>query len=389
MNELFEAIAHSNTGNGGLPNGIYNRHDFFQWERQNLFAQEWFGAAFAADVPNPGDVRKIDVLGMSFILLRTESGEIKTYYNVCRHRGRQLVDGPCSGIKLLRCPYHAWTYRLDGKLQGTPHIGGTGIHQVDGFDKSRFGLMEIRNHVWMDIVFVNLNGTAGEFSNWIAPLEAHLARFWGDRGPGQMRAASDGVMDMEVASNWKLALENFLGAYHLPFVHPGLNSYSPLKDHYCIVSEANFAGQGVRNYQPNIGTGTPMPTIDTWTEELGHTAEYPALYPNVLIGIQRDHIFTMLLLPQAIDRTLERVELLFVGDSASDEAYINTRQAILEGWRVVFQEDVAAVEGLQLGRNVEAFDGGILTPVLDRSTHHFHRWFARQASTENSVQHTG
>lgn len=93
--------------------------------------------AFAADVPNPGDVQKVDVLGLSLILLRTESGEIKTFYNVCRHRGRQLVDDPCTAVKLLRCPYHAWTYRLDGRLQGTPHIGGTGFHRVDGFDKSQ------------------------------------------------------------------------------------------------------------------------------------------------------------------------------------------------------------------------------------------------------------
>lgn len=378
MKELFEAIAQSATGDGGLPNGIYTRHDFFLWERQNLFGRGWFGVAFAADVPNPGDVRKVDFLGQSLILLRTESGTVKTFYNVCRHRGRQLVDAPCAAVKLLRCPYHAWTYRLDGQLQGTPHIGGTGVHRVDGFDKSRFGLFEIRNHIWMDVVFVNLSGSAEDFDAWIAPLEEHLARFWGDQGPGQMRPASDGVMEMEVASNWKLALENFLEAYHLPFVHPGLNSYSPLKDHYCIVGKTNFAGQGVKNYQPNIGTGTPMPTIGTWTEELGHTAEYPALYPNVLIGVQRDHFFTMLLIPLETDRTLERVELLFLGDSARDEAYINTRQAILEGWRVVFQEDVGAVVGLQQGRNVEVFDGGILTPVLDRSTRHFHRWFARQ-----------
>jgi choline monooxygenase len=380
MQALFDTIADSTTGNGGLPNGIYNRHDFFLWERQNLFGSGWFGVAFAADVPNPGDVQKIDVLGLSLILLRTEAGEVKTFYNVCRHRGRQLVDEPCTGVKLLRCPYHAWTYRLDGQLQGTPHIGGTGVHRVDNFDKSQFGLYEIRNHVWMDIVFVNLSGAAESFATWIEPLEKRLERFWGSQGPGQMHPARDGVMEMQVESNWKLALENFLEAYHLPFVHPGLNSYSPLKDHYCIISQDNFAGQGVNNYQPNIGTGTAMPTISTWTEELGHTAEYPALYPNVLIGIQRDHFFTMLLIPLETNKTLERVELLFVGDSASDEAYINTRQAILEGWRVVFQEDVAAVEGLQAGRQIDVFDGGVLTPVLDRSTHHFHRWFARQAT---------
>lgn len=380
MHAVLNAIKASLEGDNGLPNEIYTSEAYLQWERRNIFGPRWFGIAFGADVPRPGDIRKIDMLGMSLIVVRDENRAIRVFHNVCRHRGRQLVDEPCSHARMIRCPYHAWTYRLDGRLNGTPHIGGAGLHKVEGFDKSRFSLFEVRSETWLDVVFVNLDGGADPLEQFIDPLKSRLSRLWGEGGPDAMRPAADGFMEMEVGANWKLALENYLEAYHLPIVHPGLNSYSPLSNHYCYYDARDYAGQGVTTYRPNITAGQPMPSLPGWPEEQKHTAEYPALYPNVLIGIQRDHFFTMLLLPLDSNRTLERVALQFVGDSADDPAWLNTRHAILEGWRLVFQEDISAVEGMQTGRRSDAFDGGVFTPVLDQATRHFHRWYAAEAA---------
>lgn len=380
MQAILEAIDASRHGDGGLPNGVYTSAEFLRWEHRNLFAPRWFGVAFGNDVPNPGDIRKVDLLGMSIIVLRDENRGVRVFHNVCRHRGRQLVDESCSHARMIRCPYHAWTYRLDGRLNGTPHIGGAGIHTIEGFDKADHGLLEIRSRMWMDIVFINLNDQAGSFDEFMAPLATRLGGLWGAEGGDLMTPADDGSMEMEVRSNWKLALENYLEAYHLPIVHPGLNSYSPLSNHYLYHDAMDFAGQGVTTYRPNITAGQAMPSLPHWPHDRHHTAEYPALYPNVLVGVQHDHFFAMLLIPLACDHTLERVELQYVTEAARDAALINTRHAIMEGWRLVFQEDVAAVEGMQRGRASDAFDGGVFTPVLDRATRHFHRWFAEQVA---------
>jgi choline monooxygenase len=376
MQSTRDAILASTQGNNGLPNEVYTSADYFQWERRNVIAPMWFAIAFGSDVPAVGDIRKVDALGMSAVVVRDETGAVRVFHNVCRHRGRQLVDEECGHAKLIRCPYHAWTYRLDGRLNGTPHIGGAGIHNVDGFDKKSHGLFEIRSHLWMDMVFVNLSGSAERFEDFIAPLEQRLSRLWGANGPHAWVPATDGRMEMEVRSNWKLAVENYLEAYHLPIVHPGLNSYSPLSDHYSYHENANFAGQGVTTYRPNIAGVNPMPPLPDWPEELKHTAEYPALYPNALIGVQSDHIFSMILIPTTQATTVERVQIQYLAEAANDTAYLNTRHSILETWRLVFQEDVSAVEGMQIGRSCDAFDGGVFTPVLDQATHHFHRWYA-------------
>lgn len=381
MQPILDAIEATRHTDHGLPNAVYTTAGFLDWEREQLFARGWFAIGFGADVANAGDMRRVDLLGQSLLMVRDIDGTLRVFHNVCRHRGRRLLDEVCRHAATIRCPYHAWTYRLDGSLRGTPHIGGAGIHRVEDFDPAGYGLFAVRSHVWCDIVFVNTDSNAAPFESYIAPLEARLAKLWGTEGPRLLSTAPDGFMDMEVASNWKLAMENYLEAYHLPVVHPGLNSYSPLSAHYCYHDAADFAGQGVHSYRPTLVAGKPPPSLPGWNADALYTAEYPAVYPNALLGVQSDHFFVMLLLPLSHDRTLERVALQFVGEAASDPVYAATRHAIREGWRSVFQEDVAAVEGMQAGRQCPAFDGGVFTPVQDLPTKHFHRWVARRAAS--------
>jgi len=380
VKKLTKDIANSASGTSGLPNGVYIDKDYFSWESKNLLASNWFGIGFGIDVSKSGSIKKVDVLGTSLIMVRGENETIRVFYNVCRHRGRQLVDRECDQAKLIRCPYHAWTYRLDGSLNGTPHIGGAGIHKADDFDPTQYKLFEVHCKIWMDIVFVNLNANAESFDSFIDPLEARLLPLWGESGSNQYRPAADGLMSMEVKSNWKLAVENYLEAYHLPIIHPGLNSYSPLSKHYLFHDAENFAGQGVTSYNPQYNNDIVLPSASSWSQQVKLTAEYPAIYPNILFGIQHDHAFTMLLLPVAENRTLERVQLQFVGDASTDNALAETRKEILEAWRSVFQEDVGAVEGMQAGRHCDVFDGGVFTPTLEHATKHFHRWYERKVT---------
>jgi choline monooxygenase len=365
----------------GLPNELYTEPDALATERDTLFGVTWTALGFASDVPEPGDVRPIELLGLPLLLLRDRRGTVHVFHNVCSHRGRQLVDAPCRVEAGLRCPYHSWHYGLDGTLKGTPHIGGMNQHSCAGFDRAGKGLREVPSAIWCDIVFINLSGTAEPFEHYIAPVMERWRKYWGDTGPEELRpAGTDGQVTLNVESNWKLAVENYCESYHLPWVHPGLNSYSRLEDHYIVLDEdgESFAGQGTRVYNLAEVAGISLPKLSQWPTEREREAEYLALYPNALIGLQADHFFVVLLEPLSERRTREHVRLLFVGDAAIDDEHAAARDSTLQSWKTVFEEDVTMVEGMQRGRASPAYQGGVFSPVQDIPTHHFHQWVARR-----------
>jgi choline monooxygenase len=181
---------------------------------------------------------------------------------------------------------------------------------------------------------------------------------------------------IDVRCNWKLAVENYCEAYHLPWVHPALNDYSRLEDHYCFSDAQDFAGQGSLAYRLSDVAGTRLPRLEEWPADRTHVAEYPSLYPNVLLGFQADHAFAVILTPLAPDLTREEVRISYVGDGATAETYGACRAATHAAWDVVFREDVFAVEGMQQGRASPGYQGGVFSPVMDEATHHFHRWVA-------------
>jgi choline monooxygenase len=306
-------------------------------------------------------------------------GEYKVFHNVCSHRGMPLIREEIEVPGSLRCPYHSWTYDLNGNLKGTPHIGGAGVHTVEGFSCENHGLKAFRCAVWMGMIFVNLSGDAEDFDSYISPLMQRWQTFVGCDGLDDLRVAVDGSkMDLEIKANWKLAVENYCESYHLPWVHPGLNTYSPLNQHYNIMVDECMSGQGSYAYSLSDVAGTALPQFERWPPEQIRQAEYISLYPNVLLGLQADHFFALILQPLANDRTLEKLQLFYIGEQAVSDNLAGCRAAVLESWRVVFAEDVSAVEGLQVGRNSPAFQGGVFTPVMDAPTHHFHRWVAKR-----------
>jgi len=359
-----------------LPNEAYVDPDFLAYERERLFEAGWACIGFGKDVPHPGDVVPRSLLGRPLILLRNAQGEIRVFHNVCSHRGVELVAEPCHVTGALRCPYHSWAYDLEGRLKATPFIGGPGNNRVEGFDKSAHGLKPVRAAVWFDMVFVNVDGKAPEFSAYIAPL----ADRWSMFDSSLIRhAGPDSSTTFDVKCNWKLAVENYCEAYHLPWVHPGLNSYSKLEDHYNINEWDSFAGQGSRVYRPSLTeTGRELPNFPNLPTQFRGGAEYAALFPNVLLGVHQDHFFALRLEPVGVDRTIEHVELYYVGDDALSDDYATIRSANLKTWSQVFAEDVDLVERMQRGRASPAFDGGVFSPVMDVPTHCFHKWAAQR-----------
>jgi choline monooxygenase len=375
----------------GLPNALYNDAEIFTQERDRLLGKTWSGVGFAGDLPELGYVKPVSFMGLPLVIIRDRDDVIRVFHNVCSHRGMVLInqEGPIQGS--IRCPYHSWTYDLTGKLKGTPHIGGVGVHKVDSVVCENHGMKEVPSAVWFDIIFINLDGKADPFEQFIAPVVERWQPFLGDTGYGRMRREvpttkeQEGVFTLKVACNWKLAVENYCESYHLPWIHPNLNVYSRIQDHYHIMFANEFAGQGTMVYNLADSAGTRLPVFPEWQQDRMKEAEYITIFPNVLLGIQADHTFAIVLEPVANDQTVEHLRLTYVGDEALKPEYKGCRDATMAAWKEVFGEDVMVVEGMQRGRASPGFSGGKFSPVLDNPTHYFHKWAAKRLieSTQN------
>lgn len=361
----------------GMPNAAYTSPELFTFERDHVLGETWAALAFSSELPQKGYAKPVDFMGLPLLIMRNRAGALKVFHNVCSHRGMKLIREEIKIEGMVRCPYHSWTYDLDGNLKGTPHIGGVGVHKVEGFSCDKHALREIRSAEWLGMVFINLNGAAEPFADFIQPLLERWGTFTGKAGLDQIRVAPTGSdMELTIQANWKLAVENYCEAYHLPWVHPALNSYSPLDQHYNILLNKDMSGQGTHNYSLSSVAGTTLPQFSDWPEQEIRKGEYISLYPNVLLGLQADHVFAIILQPLDQAHTLEKLQITYVGDQAITDEFSACRDAVLQSWQVVFSEDVFAVEGMQAGRQSPGFNGGVFSPVLDGPTHHFHGWIA-------------
>ncbi len=361
----------------GLPNAHYVDPEMHQLEREKALFDNWVGVAFGKDVREPGSAMPVDFMGQPLLLVRDKAGKLRVFQNTCRHRGMILIEeaGPIRGA--IRCPYHSWCYSLEGKLVTTPHVGGPGINIAPEIVREELGLIEIRSHVWQDIVFANISGKAPEFGDYADTL---LSR-WREFEKPVYHGGPESSFKLEVNCNWKLAVENYCESYHLPWVHPELNSYSKLEDHYHIINSGAFSGQGTLVYNPRLDdTGRKFADFDGLSAKWDKSAEYIALFPNVLLGVHRDHTFAILLQPVDHQTTIEHVEIYYAQQSSLGDDVADLRQKNAAMWRAVFEEDIFVVEGMQRGRNGLKFDGGKFSPAMDEPTHTFHHWVATQLS---------
>ena len=361
----------------GLANAHYIDKDMHDVETQKLFKEGWMAIGFGHDVAEPGCVYPVELAGHPLVLTRDKVGDIRVFQNVCRHRGMILVNEPAKLNGPITCPYHAWAYDFKGNLRATPHAGGPNQHSHESVPCADLSLHEVRSYVWQDVVYVNMSGDAPDFETYAADLMARWAEF----DKPLYFGGADSTFTLDIACNWKLAVENYCEAYHLPFIHPGLNSYSRLEDHYNILDADNYAGQGSNVYNPQISAdGRQFPAFDGLSKKWDLAAEYCALFPNVLYGTHKDHFFAIILTPVGQHRTHERISLYYADEAVTGPDYADMRAVNAKMWKEVFVEDIQVVEGMQKGRNAPGYDGGKFSAVMDAPTHHFHRWVATQLS---------
>lgn len=374
---LLAAQAPINTASG-LPNAAYNDEQIFEFERDHVIGKTWAAIDFASELPRSSYAKPIDFMGLPLLLIRDHNDHIKIFHNVCSHRGMVLVPEAGPIRNLIRCRYHSWSYDQSGELKSTPNIGGVGENTAAGFSCEGKGLKEIACGQWMGIIFFNLSGDAMAFDDFIEPLRTRWEQFTGLGAFENLKVAqTHSDTSIKVNSNWKLAVENYCEAYHLPWVHPGLNSYSPLDKHVSLHVNEYMSGQGTLNYTLTEVAGLNLPKFPEWPQDRLTEGEYISLYPNVLLGLQVDHVFVIILEPKACDRTIERVQLSYLNEEAVGEGMKACRAAVMAAWKEVFNEDVFAVESMQIGRSSPGFSGGHFSPVLDAPTHDFHKWVAK------------
>ena len=388
MNKIFEyinkekllSVLKSIESANGLPNECYLDGPYNKIERKKIFEDKWVVIGVASSVPNQGDTKPFDLLGIPLMIIRDKNNQVRVFHNVCSHRGYKLINENCSLKNVLRCPYHSWSYDFDGNLIATPHIGGINKHDHIDFDKSKNGLKEVRSVIWLDLIIINISKNEMSFNDYIKPLEDRWRNFWTEEDKSMICHAEDfGYFALEAKCNWKFAIENYCESYHLPFVHPGLNAYSKIDDHYHIQGLPNrFAGQGTLVYSPSFNNNENFPNFPGWNKEKEKHAEYVALFPNVMLGIHKDHFYAYWLEPINHKYTKEHMEIYYVGEEAAlSDKYKSLREQNYKQWHSIQSEDLKIIEGMQEGRNSPIYNGGNFSPVLDNPTHHFNKWVAK------------
>ena len=344
-----------------LPSIAYTDQRFLDLERCKLFANTWMLAGFVEQLPGPGDIVPVSVGGMPLLLARNRNREVRVFHNVCRHRGALLVDTARQNCERITCPYHAWTYDLDGRLGARAHLLGPGEHEPHA--PVELGLVPVRFQVWQGLVFVNLNGEAVPFAHYIAPAD----RVLGDRDLTRRHYA--GSLDFEIHANWKLVHENYFDMWHPFHIHPALARLSPyergqdrrtLVDGDCIWARNTIAA-------PQDGRGAGLPVIEGLAPNEGI---FIHLFPSTNLHVWPENVAVFQVEPTAPAATFEQIHLFF-SPAAMETRYEKTRQTVFRQWEELNHEDIAPLERMQRGRYSPGFDGGMLSQYWDGAVQAF------------------
>jgi Rieske 2Fe-2S family protein len=354
---------------------MYVDPNHFVVERDQVLFTSWFcvGRLVELGLDQPGRLAVVDVVGESLLLTSDRSGSLHAAYNVCRHRGSQVVpvdpneSAPEScAVGALRCPYHSWTYDLDGRLLRAPHTDG-----IAGFDPADFGLAPVAIETWGGFVFVHLTpDVADDFAAEMAPVDRGLTRY----PLAQLRRGLRFTYD--VGANYKVLAENYNECYHCGPVHPELVRLVP----------AFAGGGGDLDWANGIphregawtftmsGTTTrrPFPGLDEY-ERVRHKGEL--IYPNLWLSCSADHVAAFLSWPLGHDRTRVECDLLFAPDELTEPGFDPSDAGDL--WDLVNRQDWAICESVQRGMSSRAYRQGWFAPMEDASAD-IRRWLLPQ-----------
>jgi len=357
----------------GLPGKAYGE-SFYRLEQRELFPNTWCAIGCGAEIPNPGDVMEIDLAGRPLLVVRDSRGDIKCFYNVCRHRGNKLIEGKKCGLQRLSCNWHGWTYDFDGRLVSTPDLGGGGVNNASGFDPDVLALRQVRSGLWLDYILVNLNANAPELSEHLKPLDDFLSRW--DLSGLQHGSSWETVYP----GGWKVSIEGAIEDYHVPWGHSqvvrGLKSRRGAIDtaDRCFAATTSTweykPGRAPTRYQDSN-----LPSIPDSTNAGTPQSCIINLFPIGLIGVMSNHVMLGQMMPNAWNQTALRFQYYFVGEAATDMQLADVRREITDGWTEIAEQDRGYVRNVHANYQIcdEANIQTRFSPHWEGAVLHFQR----------------
>jgi choline monooxygenase len=333
-----------------LPARWYIDAAFLGLEKEKVFWRTWQPVGHVNQVSNSGDYFTCDIAGEPLLIVRGDEGTLRALSNVCRHRASTVARGP-GNCGTLRCPYHGWTYALDGRLLGQPEFEG-----VRDWDRSAVTLPGFRVETWGPFVFASLDASAPPLADVLGDIPQKVNKLGCDLG----RLKYFGRRDYVIDCNWKVYIDNYLEGYHVPAAHPGLfreldykqyhvDTYRYYSSHYAPLRPA---GDDSRRYSAS---------------EPGAGALYYWVFPNFMLNIYPDNMSSNIIIPLSHDRTLTIFEWFFFPDA--DPAIPDRTIAFSDE---IQKEDIRLCEAVQCGLQSRTYERGRLSVKRENGVHHFH-----------------
>ncbi len=342
--------------NRTLPAEAYISPEVFAWERTHFFEASWACVGRSADLAEPGSQKAFDIGGEGVLLVRDAdaSGTLHGFSNVCRHRGHQLLQsGECTVNKAIVCPYHTWTYGLDGSLRGAPSF-----KDVAGFDRSEFPLVGVGVAEWGGWMFVNADGQAPPFEEHLGNLGEVVLDVY---EPARLVPAA--VHEYTIEANWKLVAENYHECYHCSNLHPALCKVTPVESGLDYVPTGIWAGGNMELFDyaatmsfDGASGGVPLRGLN---ERKVREVQYCHLFPNLLISAHPDYVMTHRLVPLSEGRTYIECAWLFPPEAFEKDGF--SPSYAVDFWDVTNREDWGACESVQRAAHYRGFRPGPLS----------------------------
>ncbi len=343
------------------PSSWYTEPGVFEVERDTVFKNNWLIAAREDQLLNPGDFVAGRVANEPYVVVRGEDGTLRAFYNVCRHHAAQVMIGEGCTDSLV-CPYHGWTYALDGKLTSAPELGG-----VRDFDRDCFGLTPMRVAEWGPFVFICMADEPESLADELTVLSTRLD----DMNMHGLHFVERRSYTLKC--NWKVYVDNYLdGGYHVASLHKGLASQLDLSSYRTEIFDRY-------SIQSGAGAGVGNDGVDgDFAERIGDRVLYAWLYPNVMINRYGPMMDTNWVLPRGHDVTEVVFDYYFIQALGGDPEFVKKSLGASD---VVQQEDIDICESVQTGLESSSYNKGRYSVKREMGEHHFHRLLAADIAT--------
>lgn len=325
-----------------IPAGWYTDPRVLELEKRCVFHRTWQAVGHAGQVAKAGSYLAVDIAGEPVVIARAADGELRAFSNVCRHRASLIASG-CGEASVLRCPYHGWSYRLDGRLHAAPEFEG-----VKDWNAAEVCLPQMRVETWGPFVFVNVDGKAPPLAEVLGTIPKEVEEI----GCPVEQLHFSARRDYVIQCNWKVYVDNYLEGYHLPAAHPSLHRM------------LDYSRYRVDTFRWYSSQHAPLRSADKDEQAL-----YFWIFPNFMLNVYPDNLSSNIIVPLGHDRTLTIFEW-FTYPGADGVAEVKPETIAFSD--EIQQEDIGICESVQRGLSSSFYDKGRFSVKRENGVHHFH-----------------